>query len=650
MCGIAGILDQTHSTGSDELRRLVTGMSRALIQRGPDDDGQWADAASGVALAQRRLAVVDLTATGAQPMVSSSMRHVIVYNGECYDLSDLRADVERAGPPMRGTSDTEVILEAIDRLGIAKTLPRLVGMFAFALWDRRDRCLHLVRDRLGIKPLYLTRAGRFTAFASEVCALAALPGFDSTLDRDVLAAYLRRNCLPDGRSAHPGTRQVRPGTMVTIAADGRERERVWWSLSDVIAAGQDSRAVLVAPGSGEERDLIGRVDGAVSDAVRIRMIADVPLGAFLSGGIDSTTVVAMMQAHATRPVRTFTLGSHASTHDESAFARAVASHLGTEHTELIVSPGDAAALVPGHLAGMDQPFADSSSLPTYLVSRLARQDVTVALSGDGGDEVFGGYTRHRVAAGRLGQLLRLPRPARRAVAQALRAVPVQGWDSLAMLLPPSIRPGAPGDQVHKGAASLAARDLRDLHDRLTTHWPDPSAIVRGSTESPSWTGPPDLAGLAGGPMEFMLALDSLGYLPDDILTKVDRASMAVSLEARVPLLDHRLVELAWTLPSSFRVREGRTKWVLREVLARHVPPGLTERPKRGFGQPIGSWLRGPLRPWAEDLFTVESLSADDLFNPAPIRALWDEHLRGRRSHAHLLWDVLALQAWRHKHV
>jgi asparagine synthase (glutamine-hydrolysing) len=646
MCGIAGLLDPTRSTGADALRGRVDAMAAALAHRGPDGEGRWVDPDAGVAMSQRRLAVVDLTPTGAQPMVSASGRHVLVYNGECYDLGELRADVERAGPPLRGTSDTEVLLEACDRLGLDATLPRLVGMFAFALWDRHERRLHLVRDRLGIKPLYVTGIGRSVAFASEVRAVATLPGFDATLDRGVLTAFLRRNCLPDGRSAHPGTAQVRPGTVVTIDADGRRTERTWWSLVEVAAAGHEARSRAIAPGSAAERDAVDLVEEALARAVRVRMLADVPLGAFLSGGVDSTTVVALMQATLGRPVRTFTVGSTADTHDESAFAQAVARHLGTDHTELVVAPDDAAALVPDHLAGLDQPFADSSSLPTFLVSRLARQHVTVALSGDGGDEVFGGYTRHRAAAGPLGRLLALPRPLRTALAAALRAVPASGWDAAAGLLPARRRPGAPGDQVHKAAAALAARDLEDLHRRLTTHWNDPAAVLRGGQEALSWAAPAGLDAAVEGPLERMLALDTLGYLPDDILTKVDRASMAVSLEARVPLLDHRVVELAWTLPGSLRVRGGRTKWILREVLARHVPPALTERPKRGFGQPIGAWLRGPLRDWAEGLLAPTALAADDLFDPAPVRTRWAEHLEGRRSHAHLLWDVLAIQAWR----
>lgn len=644
MCGIVGVFGTPQRLGV--LRQHAAAMAHEVSHRGPDGAGLWIDESAAIALGHRRLSVVDLTPSGSQPMISSSGRYVIVYNGECYDLAGLRADVERSGPGLLGTSDTEVLLEACDRLGLEATLERLVGMFAFALWDRRERRLHLVRDRLGVKPLYVTQIGQVVAFASEVKALTTVPGFDASLDRGLLAAYLRRNCLPDGRSVHPGTQQVSPGTVLTIESNGRSRVTEFWSLRDAVERGRDGRARDIPSGSAQERELVEATHEQLARAVRIRMLADVPLGAFLSGGIDSTSVVALMQAQSARPVRTFTIGSTSSTHDESVFAREVARHLGTDHTELVVSPDDAAALVPAHLAGLDQPFADSSSLPTFLVSQLARQHVTVALSGDGGDEVFGGYTRHRVAAGPLGRLLGLPIPLRRALAAVARSVPAHRYDALSTLLPAMRRPGSPGDQIHKAASALLASDVGDLHRRLTTHWSDPARLIQGASETASWEEPSWLGGSELGAMERMLVQDTLGYLPDDILTKVDRASMSVSLEARVPLLDHRLLEHAWTLPASFRVRDGRTKWVLREVLKQHVPPALTDRPKRGFGQPIGAWLRGPLRHWAEELLSDDELKVDDLFDPRPIRRVWAEHLGERRNHAHLLWDVLAIQAWR----
>ena len=637
MCGIAGLI-APDGARPDDLRDRVARMTATLAHRGPDDDGRWVDPDGRVALGQRRLAVVDLSPTGAQPMRSASGRHVLVYNGELYGTEGLRRDLDAAGVRLRGSSDTEVLLEACERFGVDATLPRLVGMFAFALWDVEGRRLHLVRDRLGIKPLYLATVAGLTAFASETRALRALPGFAGGVDRDVLAAYLQRSCVPGHASIHPGVTQVRPGTWVRIDDRGRRSERTWWSLTDVVVAAADARRSPRA-----DAEAADELEDRLRTAVTQRMVADVPLGAFLSGGIDSSTVVALMQAASDRPVRTFTVGSTERTHDESAHARAIAAHLGTDHVELVVAPDAAAARVPELLAGLDEPFADPSYVPTHLVAELAREHVTVALSGDGGDEVFGGYTRHRAAASGAGRLLGVPAPLRRLVAGAVRAVPVPAWDRAALLVPSHRRPPRPGEQAHRAAAALAARDAAALHDVLTTTWPDAERLVPGAVAPEVWGGatPPTLA-----PAERMMLADTLGYLPDDILTKVDRASMAVSLEARVPLLDHRVVEFAWTLPLAQRIRAGRTKWLLREVLARAVPPRLTERPKQGFDLPFGAWLRGALRPWAEELLAPAALAADGLLDPAPIRAAWADHLRGRGDHHQRLWAVLALQAWR----
>jgi len=648
MCGIAGLLLGPGSARGDRARdpdalaTQVSGMSACLAHRGPDGDGVWTDAQAGVALAQRRLAVVDLTPSGAQPMVSACGRFVTVYNGEVYNARELARELEQDGLRLRGTSDTEVVLESIARFGIERTLPRLIGMFALAVWDRREHELHLVRDRLGIKPLYVARLTDGVAFASETRALRRLAGFDATVDPDVVAAFLRRGCVPDGLSVHRDVVQVRPGGHLRIDAEGRRHERVWWSLADVVAEGAPARARRLDTSA--QREELARLEELLATAVRDRMLADVPLGAFLSGGVDSSTVVALMQAQSSRPVRTFTIGSTDPAHDESAAARRVAEHLGTDHTELMVRPEDVAAEVPALLADLDEPFADPSYVPTWLVSRLARQHVTVSLSGDGGDELFAGYTRHRVAGSRLAGLVGLPRPVAAALGRTLRALPPEHWDALARALPARLRPQRAGDQAHKAAMALAARDLGELHGLLTSAWHEPGLVVRGSSERPSWQPVGDGAGLA--PVERMLLADTLGYLPDDILTKVDRASMAVSLEARVPLLDHRVVAAAWRLPLDMRLRGTTTKWALRQVLARHVPPALTERPKAGFALPIGAWLRGPLRPWAEDLLAPAALAEGGLLEPSPVRALWAEHLTGARNHQDRLWGVLALQAWR----
>ena len=654
MCGIAGFLAPHGRFADEALRFRLEPMCDVLAHRGPDASGVWAEAAGGVGLGHRRLAVVDLTSAGAQPMVSASGRTIIVYNGECYETGALRAAVERVGPPLRGHSDTEVILEACERLGLEATLPRLVGMFAFALYDRDSRRTHLVRDRLGIKPLYLAEpdADGVIRFASETRSLRAAARSQMPIDRSAVASFLLHGHLTEGRSIHTGVRQVPPGTVLTLGADGRATESVWWSLGAVVEAGAASRHRPLD--SSMEREHLDEVDGLLSRAVGSRMIADVPLGAFLSGGVDSSVVVALMQEQSTRAIETFSVGSHDPGYDESSFARAVAQHLGTRHTEVVLEDAEIVALVPSILADLDEPLADPSLVPTWLVSRLARRHVTVALSGDGGDEVFGGYTRHRVAASRIATLLSLPTAVKRPLAAGLRVVPPGAWDALAGLLPSSRRPGRAGEQVQKVARVLGARDVDELYRRLVEVWDEGPLAVRGAAPGVSLGTPnavserhPSLvtALMELHPSERMMFTDTLRYLVDDVLVKVDRASMAHSLEVRVPLLDHRVVEKAWSLPLDMRIRRGRTKWVLREVLARRVPPALTERPKRGFAQPIGAWLRGPLRPWAEDLLSPVALDRVGLVRSRPVRALWSEHVAGRADHHAALWAVLVLQSW-----
>jgi len=588
-------------------------MAGCLHHRGPDDGGDWIEGPVG--LAHRRLAVLGLGPAGAQPMHSASGRHVIVYNGELYNHLALRAQLERTGhaPAWRGSSDTETLLACIEAWGVDGALPRTVGMFAFAVWDR---------DRMGEKPLTWALHAGGLAFASQPSALRVLPGFHPTIDPDALADLLRYAQVPGARTIHTEVRQLLPGTLleVRVSADGTLRTptiRTWWSFDEVARAG------LADPLTGDDATLIDAVDDAVMTAVDGQMLSDVPLGAFLSGGIDSSLIVASMQRCSSRPVRTFTIGFTEQGFDESPHARAVAEHLGTDHTELIVTPTDALAVIPELASIYDEPFADSSQIPTVLVSRLARASVTVALSGDGGDELFGGYDRYFRAE----RFARVPRPLALTAAAAF---------------------GLAGRQRQRSAALALGAGPAPMVRRLLSSNPDADGLVLGSDPAAglarfaeAWAATDGLGPLAA---RFM-ALDTTGYLPDDILHKVDRAAMSVSLETRVPLLDHRVVELAWRLPLRSRMRDGTGKWVLRELLARHVPRALFERPKTGFGIPLGPWLRGPLRDWAEDLLAPDALRREGLLDTARVRRLWDGHLAGRAGAGYELWPILMFRAW-----
>lgn len=635
MCGIAGIAAGGAPLDPDWLARRAAAMAGTLAHRGPDRGGAWRDDAGRVALGFRRLAILDLSAAGDQPMGSACGRWRIVYNGEIYNHAQLRADLEARGHRFRGQSDTETLVEHVAAHGIDATLPRLVGMFAIALWDARDRRLWLIRDRLGIKPLYWGELEGVFVFASELKAIRA--GLDAApdIDRAALSAYLGANHVPAPWSIYRGVSKLEPGTVLTWSPGEQPRIRRYWSLADVVA--QERRPLDAA-------EAIDRAEALIGEAVRGRLIADVPLGALLSGGIDSSAVVAAMRARGGgAPVRSFTIGFAEAGYDEAAHARAVAAHLGTDHTELTLGAEDARALIPALPDWFDEPFADSSALPTHLVCRLARQHVTVVLSGDGGDEVFFGYNRHVAGARALARLAAVPAPLRGLAAGLIEAVPTRGWDALALALPEKRRPRMLGDKLHKLARAMTARSVEGFYQSLIGRWQDPGRLT-------GFTGalhpPIDLPETAfHDASERMAALDMLGYLPGDILTKVDRASMAVGLEARVPLLDHRLVEFAWTLPSSLKIRDGQGKWLLRQVLYRHVPRALVDRPKAGFAVPLADWLRGPLRDWAEALFDESAMRAQGLIDPAPVRRLWSAHLAGRGNHAEALWTVAMLNAW-----
>lgn len=637
MCGIAGFWSP--GVQADDGLRQLERMHTALQHRGPDGFGNRHR--DGVFFTHRRLAIIDLSPRGHQPMHSDSGRFVITFNGEVYNFAALRKQLEAEGhaPKWNGTSDTEVMLAAIEAWGLENAVRRFVGMFAFALWDERERRLHLVRDRVGIKPLYWTQTARGVAFASELKALHFFPGFDTSVHRGALAGFLRSNCVVGEQSIFEGTYRLSPGTILTFTEAGRAPSRsVYWSAVDVARAG------LARPFEGTENEALDRLDVLMRDAVSLRMVSDVPLGAFLSGGIDSSLVVAMMQVQSARPVHTFSIQNETAAYDEGPAARAVAQHLGTHHTALTVTAKDALDLIPRLPRIYDEPFADSSQLPTLLVSQLARRQVTVALSGDGGDELFGGYTRH-VWGPRLWNLeRRLPEALRFALADAITARSPQKWDEFflrARPLLPALR--IMGIRMHKAAAALRVADPVGIHHMLSSHWlPRDNVLLQPSEISTSTA--PLLPG-ADVADEFMLR-DLLGYLPDDILTKVDRATMAFSLEGREPLLDHRLIEFAWSLPLKFKVRGTTGKWLLRRLLRRYVPQALVSGPKMGFGIPLGDWLRGPLRDWAEALIDEKRLRDEGTFDARLVHQRWKEHLDGTRPWEFHLWDVLIFQAWR----
>lgn len=648
MCGITGFWNLSQNLNADQLQAIAQRMSDTLIHRGPDDSGVWVDAEVGIALGHRRLAIVDLSPEGHQPMVSADNRYIIAFNGEIYNFLELRRELIQLGHKFRGHSDTEVMLASFSQWGLQRAIARFNGMFAFALWDRQQRVLHLGRDRLGEKPLYYGFCGQTFLFGSELKALKAYPDFQTEINRDTLALFLRHSCVPAPYSIYKGIYKLPPGTVLTLnGTETYPTPITYWSAKEAAESG------VANAFTGSEPEAAAQLEALLSDAVRMRMVADVPLGAFLSGGVDSSTIVALMQAQSSQPVKTFTIGFYEDAYNEAQYAKAVAQHLGTDHTELYVTPAEAMAVIPKLPTLYDEPFSDASQVPTFLVSQLARQQVTVSLSGDGGDELLAGYNRYFWGRRIWQKIGWIPPTLRQTAALALTSVSPQAWDrsfaSFSALLPAKWKESDPGYKLHKLAEILAVPDPEAMYKGLVSHWKEPEALAIGGSEPPTtlssrqrWARVPSFT-------ERMIYLDTVTYLPDDILVKVDRASMGVSLEGRIPFLDHRVVEFAWRVPLSMKIRNGQGKWLLRQILYKYVPKNLVERPKTGFGIPIDSWLREPLRDWAEALLDEQRLRKEGFFNPQPIRQKWAEHLSEHRNWQYYLWDVLIFQAWLDEH-
>ena len=638
MCGITGFWNPSEQINTESLEA----MSQTLVHRGPDDGGIWVNPETGIALGHRRLAIIDLSPEGHQPMLSAEGRYAIAFNGEIYNYLELRQELEGLSHGFRGHSDTEVMLAAFREWGVEKAVKRFNGMFAFALWDREERKLHLGRDRLGEKPLYYGWVGKTFLFGSELKALKAHPHFRAEINRDALALYMGYNYIPTPYTIYQGIYKLPPASVLTLRSSSPEEAKLerYWCAQLVAESG------LANPFTGSETEAIANLDALLRDAVRLRMMADVPLGAFLSGGIDSSTVVALMQAQSSQPVTTFSIGFYEDGYDEAQQAKAVAQQLGTNHTELYVTPEEAMGVIPKLPTIYDEPFADSSQIPTFLVSQLARQQVKVSLSGDGGDELFAGYNRYFWGSSIWQKIGWMPQTWRQMAAGALTSLSPETWDRaynpLKAFLPSQLEQRQLGDKLHKLAEVIGVPDSQTFYRNLVSHWKNPESLVLGSSQFPV----DEVCWIKGWDfVQQMMYLDTVTYLPDDILVKVDRASMGVSLESRVPLLDHRLVEFAWYLPRSLKVRNGKGKWLLRQVLYQYVPPSLMERPKMGFAVPIKRWLRGELRDWAEALLNEGKLKQEGFLNPQPIRQKWAEHLAGTRNWQFYLWNVIMFEAW-----
>lgn len=650
MCGLTGF----YSPGSvDDRDRIGLDMATAIAHRGPDDAGVWTDPVCGLTLAHRRLSILDLSPAGHQPMHSACTRYVMVFNGEIYNHLELRERLHNEGVQVawRGHADTETLLACIAAWGLEKTLQAAVGMFAIALWDRQSKVLTLARDRMGEKPLYWGWQKDTLLFGSELKALKAHPAFHAAIDRNAIALLLRHGYISAPHSIFQGINKLCAGHYINIPlSDSRlartARSCAYWKMNDAIHAGLEN------PFLGTATAATDALEQQLSLSIGAQMLSDVPLGAFLSGGIDSSAIVALMQAQSPRPVRTFTIGFDDARYNEAEHAKAIAKHLGTDHTELYVRPDDALAVIPRLPEIYDEPFADSSQIPTFLVCQLARQHVTVSLSGDAGDELFGGYNTYRFAPALWRRISHLPAPLRGIAATAMAKLPISSWDTvlkaLRPLMPGRIGRSLSGEKIHKAAALLSSESRESFYHRLSSHWVQPEHIAIDAREPATLLNSPHDWPHTDSFEHWMMAVGTQSYMADDILPKVDRAAMANSLEVRIPMLDHRVVELAWRMPLELKLREGEGKWLLREVLYRHVPRELIERPKKGFSIPLAAWLRGPLRDWAEALLDEHRLRREGYFYPAPVRQAWRLHLDGTQDVSARLWSVLMFQAWLEK--
>ena len=645
MCGICGFYSKSLTFDN-----TINKMNSAIFHRGPDDSGIWRDNDAGVVFGHQRLSILDLSSAGHQPMKSNSGRFIVTYNGEIYNHLELRRELETKNPAVkwRSNSDTETLLEGIETWGLELALSKIVGMFAFGLWDRKYRSLILAKDRMGEKPLYFGWQGegvnRVFLFGSELKALKAHPKFLGEINPNMIAVQLRHNCIPTPYSIYKDIYKLLPGNYLNLKeSDLRSgilpKSKPYWSLVDSATKGVNEN--LSSNKEDVERDL----EQLIQNSVQKQMISDVPLGAFLSGGIDSSLIVALMQKVSSRKIKTFTIGFDEKDYNEANYANKVAKHLGTDHTEFYVSPKKVMAVIPKLSTIYDEPFSDSSQIPTILVSELAKTQVTVSLSGDGGDELFCGYNRYVETNNFWKKLSLLPLPIRKILSLMIQLIPIQNWNKLSQLIPVLNRYVNFGEKIHKGASALHYKELSNVYYRLVSHWQNPTEAVLNSTEPETFlTGnKPKFTGL--DIQQQMMALDCLTYLPDDILVKVDRAAMASSLETRNPFLDHRIIEYAWKIPQSMKLKDGKGKWILREILNKYVPRNLIERPKMGFAVPIHIWLRGPLREWAENLLNEKSLQQYGYFNSDLIRNKWKEHLSEKKDWQNHLWNVLMFQSW-----